>query len=74
MTSDHVLVMGFLIAALAIPAAISAFADSRPPRAATIAIMVGGGMILLAVLTRPGGYAAAQIPVVFARVLADLWR
>lgn len=68
--SDLFLVMGVIVAAFAVPAVISAFSDSRPPRAAAIAVLVGGGLILLAFVTKPGGYSPGQIPEVFARVLA----
>ncbi|OCX59997.1 hypothetical protein BFP70_18030 [Thioclava sp. SK-1] len=71
MDSDLFLVFGLIVAAFAIPAVISAFSDSRPPRAAAIAVMVGGGMILMAVMSKPGGYSAQQVPEVFARVLAN---
>lgn len=70
--SDTLLVLGMLIAALAIPSAISAFSGARAPRGAAIAIMLGGGLILLAVLTKPGGYAPSQIPAVFTRVFAGI--
>ncbi|MGD9916741.1 MAG: hypothetical protein AB7U46_01895 [Paenirhodobacter sp.] len=70
--SDQFLVLGIIVAAFAIPAVISAFSDSRPPRAAALAVLVGGGLILLAFLSRPGGYTPAEIPEAFARVLARM--
>ena len=70
--SDLVLVLGIVVAVFSIPAAISAFSDSRPPRAAAIAVLVGGGLVLLAVLSNPGAYTPAGIPDVAARVLARL--
>lgn len=70
--SDLFLVMGVIVGAFAVPAVIAAFADSRPPRAAAIAVLVGGGLILLAFLSKPGGYVPGQIPEVFARVLARI--
>lgn len=70
--SDLFLVLGVIVSAFAIPAVISAFSDSRPPRAAAIAVLVGGGLILLAFLSHPGGYTPRQIPEVFARVLARM--
>ncbi|KQB11651.1 hypothetical protein H9N28_15360 [Rhodobacter capsulatus] len=68
--SDLFLVLGILVSAFAIPAVLSAFADSRPPRAAALAVMIGGGLILLAMATKPGGYTPGQIPETFARILA----
>lgn len=70
--SDLLLVLGIIVATFAIPAVVSAFSDSRPPRAAAIAVLVGGGLILLAFLSKPGGYAPGQIPDVVARVIARL--
>ncbi len=74
MQSDYFLVFGLLVAALSIPAGISAFSDGRPPRGAAIAVMIGGSMILIAFLGKPAGYSPAQIPDIFARVLADILR
>ncbi len=72
MNSDLLLVLGITVGAFSIPAVISAFSDSRPPRAAAIAIVVSGSLILTAFVTKPGGYTAHQIPEVFARVIAEL--
>jgi len=72
--SDVLLVGGLLIAAFAIPAAFSAFSESRPPRAAAVALALGAVLIAWAVLQRPGGYAPDQIPAAFARVVARLLR
>ena len=58
------------LAIFAIPAAISAFSDSRPPRAATVGILVAGALILLAFYARPGGYTLKTVPDAVARVLA----
>ena len=68
--ADLLLTIGLAIAIIAIPAAISAFSDSRPPRAATIGILVAGALILLAFYARPGGYTLKTVPEAVARVLA----
>ena len=70
--SDLFLVLGIIVSAFAIPAVISAFSDSRPPRAAAVAVLVGGGLILLAFASKPGGYRPGQIPEVFARIVARM--
>ena len=72
MDSDLLLVIGIIVSAFAIPAVISAFSDGRPPRAAAIAVLVGGGLVLMAFLVKPGGYSANQIPEVFVRVVARM--
>ena len=68
--SDLYLVLGVIVSAFAVPAVVSAFSDGRPPRAAAIAVLVGGGLILLAFLSKPGGYTPEQIPEAFARMVA----
>ena len=70
MDSDLLLVTGLLVGAITIPSIISAFSDSRPPRVAAVGLVVGGVMVVTAFMTKPGGYTAAQIPDVFAHVLA----
>lgn len=72
MNTDVILVAGLVVGALAIPSALSAFAESRPPRAAAGAILVGGGLIIMAFMLKPGGYTAAQIPGVFSRVITGI--
>lgn len=70
MQTDIILVAGLLLAALAIPAAVSAFSDGRRPRVATLVLLAGGGMIIYALTSRPGGYTLAGIPEAIARVVA----
>lgn len=72
MQSDFFFVFGLIIAGFAIPAGIAAFSDSRPPRSAAIAVMVGGGMLMVAFLGKEGGYQASQIPDTFVRVFAQI--
>lgn len=68
--SDLFLFLGMIVATLAIPGVVAAFADGRPPRAAALAILVGGGLILFAYFSKPGGYAPGEIPDVVLRELA----
>jgi len=67
---DLIMVLGVCIFGLAFPAIVSAFSHGRPPRAAVIAIAVGGVMMLYANSLRPGGYALAEMPQVFSRVIS----
>ena len=69
MDPDLLLVLGLIIAAFSIPSVLSAMSDRRAPRASSITILIGGALILLAVLTKPGGYVASEIPDVFVRVV-----
>lgn len=66
------LVIGMVIAGFSIPAIVSAFSDSRTPRAAALMVMLGGGMIAWAVTGKPGGYTLDGIPEVFVKVTRDL--
>lgn len=70
MDSDLALVIGIIIAALTIPSILSAAADRRAPRASAITVLIAGGLIVFAVLGKPGGYQLAQLPDVFLNVVA----
>jgi hypothetical protein len=69
---DLVFVIGLLTGLLAVPALISAFSESRAPRAAAIMVMISAGLLLVAVLQKPGGYAMGDIPEVIMGVAADV--
>ncbi|WP_240497068.1 hypothetical protein [Thioclava sp. F42-5] len=68
--TDLLLTIGLAIAIFAIPAAISAFSDGRPPRAATVGIVVAAVLIVVAFYARPGGYTLRMVPEAVARTLA----
>lgn len=70
MDPDLALVIGIIVSVLALPAIVSAFSDGRAPRVAAIAILVGGGLVVFAVTSRPGGYRMDQLPEVFYSVMA----
>ncbi len=72
MNYDLALVMGIVIAGFSIPAIMSAFSDSRVPRAAALVVMIGGGLIAWSVTGKPGGYKFEDIPNVFVKVTRDL--
>jgi len=63
------LVVGLIVGGFSIPSIMGAFADGRVPRAAAIAVMIGGGLVAFAVRDAPGGYAVADIPDVFIEVI-----
>jgi hypothetical protein len=70
MDPDLALVVGLVICLLSIPSILSALSDRRAPRASLVTVLLGGGMVLYAMQSSPGGYAIDQVPDVFARVLA----
>ncbi len=69
---DLIMVLGVCIFSLSFPSMVGAFSRGAPPRAAILAIFIGGLMILYANSSRPGGYSAAEMPQVFARVVAGI--
>lgn len=69
MDTDLIFVIGLLVAVLSFPAIVGAFSEGRPPRAAAIMIMVGGGLMALAVYQRPNTYSLESIPDAFVRVV-----
>lgn len=70
MDPDLFFVIGLVVAAFSIPPIIGALSDGRAPRAAAIMVLIGGGLIALAVNDRPGAYTVKTIPDVFVRVVA----
>lgn len=75
MTSqDLFLVIGIVLLAFSLPAILGALADRRSPRAASVVILVGGSLVLLALSQKPGGYTWAGVPDAFVRVVAHFIR
>ncbi len=70
MDSDLALVLGIALAALSIPSVLSAFSDSRAPRASALTILIAGGLIVYAVRTHPDGYALEDVPDAILHVVA----
>jgi len=68
MEPDLALVLGVVIAGFSIPSVLSAMSDKRAPRASALTILIGGGLILFAVQSQPGGYSLDDVPEVFSRV------
>jgi hypothetical protein len=70
MDPDLLIVIGLVIGGFSIPSILGAIADGRVPRAAAIAVMVAGGLIVLAINENPGGYTITDMPDVFVSVVA----
>ena len=71
--TDLILTIGLAIAIFAVPAVILAFSNHRPPRAAAVAVLVSGGLIILAFYAKPEGYTIERIPDAVARTLARVF-
>ncbi|MCX7558536.1 hypothetical protein OS190_03085 [Sulfitobacter sp. F26204] len=70
MDPDLALSLGLVIAAFSVPSILSAISDRRAPRASAVTILIGGGLVLWALQTKPGGYTLGQVPDAFVSVAA----
>ncbi len=71
MDTDLIFIVGVVICVMAIPAILSAFMDSRAPRAPALIILIGALMIGYTVRERPMAYTIEKTPDVFMRVIAS---
>lgn len=69
MQYDLYLVIGVTVLVLAIPPILNALMEGQPPRIAAILVLVGGGLVALAVAQKPGGYTIEDIPNAYLRVI-----
>ena len=74
MTNDLYLVIGVVVLALSIPSILGAFIDPRAPRTPAIMLLIGGGLVVLAVTQQPGGYEIQDVPDAFVRVIGSFLR
>lgn len=70
MDLDLAFVIGLVILVFAIPGAAAALRQGQAPRTAAILILIGGGLVAVAVTQKPGGYALTDIDDAFGRVVA----
>lgn len=70
MNTDLMLVIGIVLAVLSIPSMLSALNDGRAPRLAAITVLIAGGLVIVALSQKPGGYQVRDIPNAFYRVIA----
>ncbi len=69
MDVDLFYVIGLVISVFSIPPIIGALSEGRAPRVAAIMVLIGGGLIAIAVNERPGAYTLKNTPDVFVRVV-----
>ena len=53
----------------AIPSMVSAYSEERAPRLSAIAVLIGGGLVVLALSRSPAGYGFDDVPRAFTRVI-----
>jgi formate-dependent nitrite reductase membrane component NrfD len=70
--TDLVLTLGVVLLVLAIPSFLAAWSQERAPRIGAIMLVAAIGLILAAVITRPSGYAFAEVPSVMIGVFSRL--
>ncbi|MBB3992549.1 formate-dependent nitrite reductase membrane component NrfD [Sulfitobacter undariae] len=70
MDTDLALVMGLVIIAVAIPSLFSAITDRRAPSASIVSMLIGGGLVAFAILTKAGGYTLEGLPDVVVNLIA----
>jgi len=70
MDPDLFLVVGLGVGMLAIPSLLSAYSESRAPRAGAILALISGALLAVALTIKPGGYSMAEVPDVIYRVIA----
>lgn len=73
MTPDLALALGIVIAGFSVPSVLSALSDRRAPRASAVTILIGGGLILYAMQTQPGGYSLEDVPNAMASAFNQLF-
>lgn len=69
MQFDLYLVIGLVIAGFSVPSMVSALSDGHTPRVPAIMVLIGGGLVVIAISQKPGGYTWADIPQAFVRVI-----
>lgn len=69
MQHDLMMVIGLIILVFSIPSIFSAFSENRAPRVAAIMLLIGGGLVVIALTQKPGGYTFRDIPHAFTRVV-----
>lgn len=73
MDTDLFVVVGFLLAALALPSALASYAEGKFPRTALATLIFGTIICLIAAIFSPDGYSLGRIPHSFIEILARIF-
>ena len=72
--TDLMLTLGIVLLVLSIPSLLAAWVENRAPRIGTIMAISALGLIVSALVIKPGGYAFNQVPGVMVEVAARFFR
>jgi hypothetical protein len=73
MDTDLFVVVGFLLAALALPSALASYAEGIFPKTALTILVLGTIIALSAAMLSPDGYSFGRIPHSFIEILARIF-
>ena len=71
---DLLLTVGIVLLVLSVPSLLSAWVESRAPRLGSIMVIAALGMIVTALVTKPGGYAFNDVPGVMVKVIGGFFQ
>ena len=71
---DLLLTVGIVLLVLSVPTLLSAWVESRAPRLGSIMVIAALGMIVTALVTKPGGYAFNDVPGVMVKVIGGFFQ
>ncbi|WP_298909217.1 hypothetical protein [uncultured Aliiroseovarius sp.] len=72
MTYDTFFVVGLFILVLATPAILGALRRGATPRIPGLMLLIGGGLIAVAISAKPNAYSISTIPQVIDSVISHL--
>lgn len=73
MDTDLFVVVGFLLAAFAIPSALASYAEGKFPKIALVVLVLGTVIALIGAMFSPDGYSFGRIPHSFIEILARIF-
>ena len=72
--TDLLLTIGIVLLVLSVPSLLAAWAESRAPRIGAIMVVVATGLIIAALVIKPGGYAFNQVPGIMIGVVSRFFQ
>lgn len=72
MDTDLFIVVGCLLAALALPSALASYAEGIFPKTALTVLVLGAVICVVTVILSPDGYSFGRIPHSFIEILARI--